>query len=219
MSKRMLNFVGAFLVFSIAVVWYKFSKKDELFTVMEVPEFSLTDQNGKTITRNSMLGKVYVVEFFFTSCPTICPVMSMNLRSIEDEIQHPDFGILSITIDPKRDTPQRLAEYARKIGVKSKNWHHLTGDRADIQTLSKEFNIYVEDVSQATGLDHSGKFALVDKNGKIRSRYLPNGLPMLYYSGLNYLDPEGKKPSLQGEYHPEVELLIEDIRKLLNEQP
>lgn len=220
MNKRILSFIGVFAIFAIAVVWYKSSKKDELFTVMNVPAFSLTNQQNQTITAEKMKGKVYVVEFFFTSCPTICPVMNKNLRMVEDQINDPNFGIISITIDPKRDTPERLAKHAEKLGVKSPNWHFLTGNREDILALSKQFNIYVgEDESTAEGLNHSGKFALVDQTGKIRSRYALNGIPMLYYSGLDYTDPEGKNPSFQGTYHPEVELLIEDIRKLLNEQP
>ena len=136
MNKRILSFIGVFAIFAIAVVWYKSSKKDELFTVMNVPAFSLTNQQNQTITAEKMKGKVYVVEFFFTSCPTICPVMNKNLRMVEDQINDPNFGIISITIDPKRDTPERLAKHAEKLGVKSPNWHFLTGNREDILALS-----------------------------------------------------------------------------------
>jgi protein SCO1/2 len=66
--------------------------------------FQLTDQNNKKITNKDMLGKVYLVEFFFSKCPTICPVMNTNMRAIEDEINNPDFGIISISIDPENDT-------------------------------------------------------------------------------------------------------------------
>ncbi len=201
------------------VFWQKGKQKEELFKVMKVPEFSFVNQNGKVITPKSMLGKVYVVEFFFASCPTICPVMNRNLREIEDELNNPDFGAISITIDPKRDTPERLKLHADQLGVKSANWHFLTGDRDEIVQLSQRFNIYVgEDETTAEGLNHSGKFALVDKEGNIRSRYYSNGMPIMFYSGLNYKDPEGKEMALDGTYHPEIEWLKEDMRKLLAEE-
>lgn len=192
--------------------------KDKLFTVMEVPAFNFTDQHNKLIDNDDMLGKVYVVEFFFTNCPTICPIMNRNLKEVEQEINSPDFGVISITIDPKRDTPEALKEHAQKLGITNPNWHFLTADRDLIYQLSKKFNIYVgEDETTAEGLNHSGKIALVDRTGKIRSRYDERGFPVLYYSGLNYSDPEGRKESLGGTYHPQIEWLKEDIKKLLEE--
>ncbi len=218
MNKKLIYFIAAFGVFAAFILWFKSSQKGKLYEVMPVPKFSMTDQNNQIIDQNKMLGKVYVVEFFFTSCPTICPVMNKNLRDLEDSINNENFGIISITIDPKRDTPERLAKHAQQIGVKSPNWHFLTADRSYIQELSKQFNIYVgEDQTNAEDLNHSGKFALVDKNGKIRSRYGANNVPMLYYSGLNYLDKEGKQASLSGTFHPEMNMLKEDILKLLQE--
>lgn len=183
---------------------------------MEVPDFKLTDQNNKTITNKDMEGKVYLVEFFFSSCPTICPVMNTNMRYIEDQISDSHFGIISISIDPENDTPEVLKQHAQRIGVKSPNWHFLTGDRTYIGNIADQFNIYVGDQQdKAENLNHSGMIALVDKNGNIRSRYGKDGMPILYYSGLNYEDPEGNHPQLLGKYHPDREILIEDIRKLL----
>lgn len=216
MKKQLLTGIGL-TAFIVGMVWaYKLLNKDQLFTVMKVPEYELVNQNHKKITPADMLGKVYIVEFFFTNCPTICPIMNQNLKEIEREINHPDFGVISITIDPKRDTPENLKAHAVKLGIRNPNWHFLTGGRDTIYQLSKKFNIYVgEDENSAEGLNHSGKFALVDKEGNIRSRFGENGLPFLYYSGLNYSDPKGKKESLGGTYHPQVEWLIEDIRELL----
>lgn len=203
--------VGAFLV-------YRNLNRDKLFTVMQVPDFELINQNEETITHQNMLGKVYVVEFFFTNCPTICPIMNQNLKEVEQKINHPDFGVVSISIDPKRDTPEKLKIHKNKLQIKNPNWHFLTGNRKYIYELSKKFNIYVgEDESSAEGLNHSGKFALVDKKGNIRSRFDERGLPILYYSGLNYSDKNGKNQSLTGTFHPEIEWLKEDIIKLLEE--
>ncbi|WP_294239948.1 SCO family protein [uncultured Chryseobacterium sp.] len=190
--------------------------KKNLYTVMKVPAFRLTDQNKKKITDKDMLGKVYLVEFFFSRCPTICPVMNTNMRAIEEEIDDSGFGIISISIDPEHDTPELLKEHAERIGVKSPNWHFLTGNRDYIGKLADQFNIYVGDKEdESESLNHSGMIALVDKDGNIRCRYNKDNMPILYYSGLNYEDPAGKTPKLAGKYHPDREILIEDIRKLL----
>lgn len=190
--------------------------KKNLYTVMKVPDFKLTDQNNKTVTNKNMLGKVYLVEFFFSKCPTICPVMNTNMRAIEEEINNPGFGIISISIDPENDTPQTLKQHADRIGVKSPNWHFLTGNRDYIGKLADQFNIYVGDKEdESESLNHSGMIALVDQEGNIRCRYNKDNMPILYYSGLNYEDPEGKTPKLTGKYHPDREILIEDIKKLL----
>jgi len=212
------------IVFSIIALvvgfffWNKSKSDNDLVKIMDVPEFELTNQYGERLSNEDMKGKVYLVEFFFTSCPTICPVMKQNLRIIEDSINHPDFGIVSITIDPKRDTPERLLQHYKQIQAKSPNWFMLTEKRDYIQELSKKFNIYLGDAQDdAKSLDHSGLFALIDKNGKIRSRTNGHGIPKMYYSGLNFTDPEGTKPSLNGTYHPDVNQVIEDIKILLEE--
>lgn len=190
--------------------------KNNLYTVMRVPHFELTNQNNRKITDKAMLGKVYLVEFFFSKCPTICPVMNTNMRYIEDEIDSPDFGIISISIDPENDTPESLKQHAAKIGVKSPNWHFLTGNRTYIGNLADQFDIYVGDEEdKSENLNHSGMIALVDKDGNIRCRYDEQNMPILYYSGLNYEDKEGTMPKLNGKYHPDREKLIEDIKKLL----
>lgn len=215
---RKIALLVLIVVCGLGLIWWMQNPSKEFFEVMKVPEFELTNQNNQIITNEDMLGKVYVVEFFFTNCPTICPVMNQNLKKIESEINHPDFGIISITIDPKRDTPEVLNEHKQKLQIDNPNWHFLTGNRDYIYQLSKEFNIYVgKDEMTAEGLDHSGKIALIDKEGKIRCRYGQNGVPILYYSGLNYADEEGRKESLGGEFHPQIKWLEEDVKKLLEE--
>ena len=105
MNKQLITIVVIILGVIGTVFWLKNKPKDELYTVMKVPEFEMINQHNQTITNRDMLGKVYVVEFFFTSCPTICPVMNQNLRWIEDQVNHQNLGFISITIDQKRDTP------------------------------------------------------------------------------------------------------------------
>lgn len=217
--KKQILLIGVLLCGVLAAIYFvKNQSKDQLFVVMDVPEFEFANQDNQIITPKELLGKVYVVEFFFTNCPTICPVMNQNLIKVESEINSPDFGIISITIDPKRDTPEVLKEHKQHLGIHNPNWHFLSADRESIYSVSKKFNIFMgKDESSAEGLEHSGKMALVDKNGKIRSRYNASGIPILYYSGINYEDPKGKTSSLTGKYHPEMDMLKEDIKVLLNQ--
>lgn len=159
----------------------------KLLTIGPAPKFELTDQNNKLISNKNYAGKVYVLEFFFSTCPSICPIMNMNMTAIQNSFfGNPNFGIASITINPENDTPEVLKEHARKLGVKSTNWHFLTGDKTKIFDLAnKGFNVYVGQNSKVNGgFEHSGLFALIDKNGDIRCRKDNFGNPILYYDGL-----------------------------------
>lgn len=214
-SKIIIPIIVLALIFVTIGAGMSYFKKS-LFTVMKVPDFELTDQNNQKINNKDMLGKVYLVEFFFSKCPTICPVMNSNMKYIEETINDKNFGIISISIDPTNDTPEVLKNHARMLGTKSPNWHFLTGNRDYIDNLADQFNIYVGDKEdKAESLNHSGMIALVDQKGNLRSRFDENNSPILYYSGLNYEDKEGKTTSLVGKYHPDREKLIEDIQKLL----
>lgn len=181
----------------------------------KVPNFSFIDQHGKTITNKDYLGKVYVIEFFFTTCPTICPRMNRNLIQIQNEFKgFDDFGVASFTINPDHDTPEILKAYADKYGVTNPNWHLMTGDKDAIYKLANEgFYIYAStNANVAGGFEHSGNFALIDKNGFIRSRVV-NGNPLIYYNGIT---SEAEKADEDGKLE-EISALKEDIKKLLNE--
>jgi protein SCO1/2 len=158
-----------------------------LVVIGKAPQFSLKDQNSKTISNSNFDGKVYLVEFFFTTCPTICPKMNLNMVAIQNKFfGNPNFGIASITIDPEHDTADVLKAHAAQIGVQSSNWHLLTGDKEYIYSIAnKGFNVYVgENKKSPGGFEHSGLFALVDKNGNIRCRKDDYGNPILYYDGI-----------------------------------
>ncbi|GLB51020.1 photosynthetic protein synthase II [Neptunitalea chrysea] len=170
----------------------------EMKRMGKVPNFSFTDQNGKTITNEDYKGKVYVIEFFFTTCPSICPIMNRNMVRVQDEFVTKDnFGIASFTIDPEHDTPEVLLEYAKKHKVTNPDWHFLTGDRNEIYTLAnKGLMIYAGEGSAANGgFEHSGQFLIVDKEGYVICRVV-NGNPVYGYDGTN---------------NKEVENLITDI--------
>jgi protein SCO1/2 len=165
------------------------TKNDEkLVKIGPAPKFELVNQDNKKITNETYKGKVYVLEFFFTTCPSICPKMNLSMLAIENSFfGNPNFGIVSITIDPSHDTPEVLKAHAKLLGVKSSNWNFLTGDRAYIFNLAnKGFNLYAGENSKVNGgFEHSGLFALVDKNGDIRCRKDDFGNPILYYDGLD----------------------------------
>jgi protein SCO1/2 len=163
------------------------SEPSKLLTIGPAPKFELTDQNNKLISNKDYAGKVYVLEFFFTTCPTICPKMNLNMLTIQNTFfGNPNFGIVSITINPENDTAAVLKEHAAKLGVKSTNWHFLTGDKTKIFELAnKGFNVYVgENLKVNGGFEHSGLFALIDKKGDIRCRKDNFGNPILYYDGI-----------------------------------
>lgn len=182
----------------------------------KVPEFSFTNQNGETITNKDYLDKVYVVEFFFTTCPTICPIMNRNLVEIQDEFNDFEkFGVASFSITPDIDTPEVLKAYADNYGITNPNWHLMTGNEAAIYRLANEgFNLYTaKDESVEGGFEHSGNFALIDKEGFIRSRKDNFGNPIIFYNGLI---PESVGVDEDG-IPQEITLLKEDIAKLLKE--
>ncbi|WP_304200293.1 SCO family protein [Flavobacterium alvei] len=152
------------------------------------PQFELVNQDNSKINNETYKGKVYVLEFFFTTCPSICPKMNQSMLQIEKTFfGNPNFGIVSITIDPEHDTPSVLKEHRELLGVKSSNWNFLTGDKTYIFDLSnKGFNLYAGENSKVRGgFEHSGLFALIDKNGDIRCRKDDYGNPILYYDGLD----------------------------------
>lgn len=177
-------------------------KKSDLVDIGKVPSFELTDQDNKKISDDDYKGKVYVVEFFFSTCPTICPKMNQNMLKLQEAFYgRPDFGIASITIDPVHDTPAVLKEHAKLLGVKHYNWHFLTGDRDYIYNLTKQFKLYAgTNPNVPGGFEHSGLFALVDQFGNIRCRKDQFGNPIMYYDGL---EQSG------------IDALKEDIKKLL----
>jgi len=182
----------------------------------KVPEFNFVNQNGELVSNNDYIGKVYIVEFFFTTCTTICPVMNTNLIHIQNSFtKFSDFGIASFSINPEYDTVDILNQYANENGIVNSNWNLMTGDRSEIFKLANDgFNLYTASSSDfIDGFEHSGYFALIDKQGFIRCRNDEFGNPKVYYKGsVNYMD----KLDSNGEAE-EITILKEDLLKLLNE--
>mgnify|MGYP000200442429 CR=1 FL=1 len=182
----------------------------------KVPSFQFINQDSVLISDKDYIGKVYLVEFFFTSCPSICPIMTKNLVELQNHFEYDeDFGIASFSITPHYDTPKVLKTYAEKYGVKDMDWHLMTGDKDAIYDLANGgFNIFAAEMPDSRGgFEHSGLFALVDRQGYLRSRLDKFGNPIVYYRGAI---TEEMGENSQGEKE-EISILKEDIKKLLEE--
>ncbi|WP_208133454.1 SCO family protein [Hymenobacter sp. BT559] len=141
-----------------------------------VPAFSLPDQEGKQVSTKSLAGKVYVTDFFFATCPGICPRMQSELLRVYKQFaNNPNVVFVSFTIDPEHDTQAVLADYARRLGVNApgSTWRFLrTPDRPAAYKLANNYQAAAEtDLKAPGGIAHSGALALVDDQGYVRGAY------------------------------------------------
>ena len=160
-----------------------------------IANFKFVDQDSAVVTNETFKGKIYVADFFFTTCRTICPKMKTQMKRVYDSIQNdPDVLILSHTIDPEYDTVALLKDFAERLEVESSKWHFVTGEKDAIYEIAQTsyFATAMEDKTEADGFIHSGAFLLIDKDKRIRGKY------------------DGTKPE-------DVNRLLIDIRKLEEE--
>ena len=136
-----------------------------------IPPFSFLDQDSATVTNSTLTGKAYVVDFFFISCPTICPkVKKQMLRVHEAFLQEPRLILLSHTIDVRHDTIPRLKQFSKDMGVDGSKWRFVTGDEDQIYAIADDyFSVAIKDETAPGGFDHSGRLILVDGQGRVRS--------------------------------------------------
>ena len=139
-----------------------------------IPNFSFLNQDSTVITQDAFKGKVYVADFFFTSCTTICPTMHRNLKTVyEDYKSNPDVMFLSHTIDFKYDKPSVLKKYSEKLGVDTKKWEFVYGPKEDIYNLAEKsyLTVVAEDNTAPDGYMHQGWLVLIDKQKRMRGAY------------------------------------------------
>lgn len=165
----------------------------------KIADFAFTNQNGKTITQNDYKGKIYVADFFFTTCPTICPIMTTNMAWLQDKIKdNPKVMLLSHSVTPDIDSVPVLKAYAEKKGVIDSKWNLVTGNKKDIYYIARKSYLAVKTTSSKELYDmvHTENFILVDGRGRIRG----------FYNGTN-LDKD-----IKGEKN--VQQLLDDINWL-----
>lgn len=139
-----------------------------------IADFSLTNQNGETVTQETYSGKIYIADFFFTTCPTICPLMTKNMAGLQAELlEEEDVLLLSHSVTPEIDSVPRLKEYALEQGVLDAKWNLLTGDKKQIYELARKSYMVAKDQGDGGPFDmiHTENFILVDKERRIRGVY------------------------------------------------
>ncbi len=139
-----------------------------------VGDFAFVSQTGKTITRDSLKGKIWVADVFFTTCQGICPKLSTGLRRIQDAFRgDPEVELVSFTVDPEYDSLPILQAYARQYGAVDGQWHFLTGNKTDLYRVETEefFFSHTEDEDKTVKFVHDGKLRLVDKEGRFRGKF------------------------------------------------
>ncbi len=148
--------------------------------VAELPDFSLIERSGRTVTRADLAGQVWIADFIFTQCPGICPLLSANMAKVQRALRDAqvDARLVSISVDPANDTPQALSEYAKRYSAEPDRWLFLTGERDALHTLiGKGFLLSVAERSPDEAADtgelitHSDRFVLVDRQARIRGYY------------------------------------------------
>jgi protein SCO1 len=139
-----------------------------------IGNFKFVDQDSSEVTNETFKDKIYVADFFFTSCRTICPKMKTQMLRVYESVQNdPEVLLLSHTIDPEYDTVGLLKDFADRLGVESRKWHFVTGEKEQIYNIAQTsyFATALEDKSEPDGFIHSGAFLLVDKHQRIRGKY------------------------------------------------
>lgn len=176
MSRKTIFYIGFFLlltlVFYLAIA--KSIRKND--TISVVQPFAFANQDGKQVTDKDMEGKVYVAEFFFTTCSGICPRMNNNMRRVYDRFKdEKDFRILSYTCDPERDSVAQLKKYSDSLKVNTAKWIFLTGRKDSLYTLARNSYTIDDPANNVNSIDdqfiHSQLWALVNKRGEVKKIY------------------------------------------------
>ena len=183
-DKSTLIWVGlGVIIIAIAVVnlWSVFGTKPEVLTeavAINVPDFSLTNQQGESLGLSDMAGKIWIADFIFTNCPTICPAMTQEMARLQSEFVADPVYFVSFSVDPERDTADILSRYAKAYGADDRRWHFLTGDKAHIYQLAeKGFSLAAG--HKGSEILHSTRFVLVKPDGNIHDHYDSRSKPAM----------------------------------------
>lgn len=162
-------------------LWSVFDAKPGVLTetvAVSVPDFSLTNQQGNALGLSDMVGKIWIADFIFTNCPTICPAMTQEMARLQSEfVAHPVYFV-SFSVDPERDTTEVLTRYAKAYGADDRRWHFLTGDKAHIYQLAEQ-GFFLDAGPKGGGILHSPRFVLVKPDGNIHDYYHSQSKPAM----------------------------------------
>ena len=184
----------------------------------QIPDFSFINQNNEVVINDSFKGNIYITNFFFTSCPTICPVMTKNMAYVQDKLStFPNIKFLSHTVDPLNDTPEKMLNYVnelkkKNVNINLSNWDFVTGEKEELYKIAQSYFVNVSMDSLAPGgFLHSEYFVLIDKEGRVRSGIDKSNNVVGVYDGtndaqmkdlvddVNVLMAEYKKPKKEDE--------------------
>ena len=207
------KWIGLLAILALpGIIYYYVTKAENHFMPLAtigveghvIPAFSFINQQNDTITNTDYDGSIYVANFFFTNCPTICPIMTNKMKYVQDKLSvYPNIKFLSHTVDPENDSPVKLLEYARSMQADLSNWNFVTGSKDEIYKIAAFYFVNaVKDKLAPGGFLHSENFILVDKQGRVRSGIDINGNPYGAYDGTSDKD---------------IKTLIKDIRVLMAE--
>ena len=163
------------IIIAIAAVnlWSVFGTKPEVLTetvAVNVPDFSLMNQQGESLGLSDMAGKIWIADFIFTNCPTICPAMTQEMARLQSEFVADPVYFVSFSVDPERDTTEVLTRYAKAYGADDRRWHFLTGDKAHIYQLAEQ-GFFLDAGPKGGEILHSPRFVLVKPDGNIHDYY------------------------------------------------
>ena len=154
-------------------LWSVFGTKPEVLTetvAVSVPDFSLTNQKGESLGLADMVGKIWIADFIFTSCPTICPAMTQEMARLQSEFVADPVYFVSFSVDPERDTTEVLTRYAKAYGADDRRWHFLTGEKTHLYELAEQgFSLAAG--HNGSEILHSPRFVLIKPNGNIHDSY------------------------------------------------
>jgi protein SCO1/2 len=189
----LLLILPAIMYFYLTKGYNNFIKLEVIGEVdYSIDDFSFINQDNETITKDSLTGSIYVANFFFTSCPSICPIMTRNMSYLQDKLSvFPNIRFLSHTVDPVNDTPDKLKSYVnlmqqKNININLSNWDFVTGDKDKLYQSAANYFVNASIDSLAPGgFLHSEYFILIDKQGRVRSGIDKNGNAVGAYDGTN----------------------------------
>ena len=158
----------------------------------KIADFSFINQNNEVVINDSLNGNIYIANFFFTLCPTICPVMTKNMAYVQSKLSvYPNIKLLSHTVDPLNDTPERMLDYVnnlkdKNVNISLSNWDFVTGDKDELYEIAQSYFVNVSMDSLAPGgFLHSEYFVLIDKEGRVRSGIDQSNNVVGVYDGTN----------------------------------